>query len=145
MTIFTAMLILVLSDSTASGRISSTRRSSWMENNAIPDSIIMNMTCRSLEPLMVEFNEPKFEIRSTGIALTSKKTTRILNTINPVAMVFTAMDTARPVRFIVVPQGAKIYWSCTYVKAPCVDKQEAREVINWNWLIQMTRKIDWLT
>ena len=56
-----------------------------MANNAIPDSVIMKMICRSLVPPVV----PK--VRSTEVALTSKNTLRILNTINPVARALTAM------------------------------------------------------
>ena len=68
----------------------STTRTSWMANNAIPDSIIMKMICRNLLSLL----EPKF--RSNEIGLTPVAL-RILNTIMPVARVFTAMDTAKPV------------------------------------------------
>ena len=61
-----------------------------MENNAIPDSIITNMICRHLLPLV----EPK--VRSTGVGLTPVAL-RILNTSMPVTRVFTAMDAAKPV------------------------------------------------
>ena len=73
-----------------------------MANNAIADSIITNMICRSLVPPV----EPK--VRSTEVALTSKNTLRILNTIKPVTKVFTAMDVAKLVVsnvFHVFPQA----------------------------------------
>ena len=74
-----------------------TNRTSWMVNNAIPDSIIMNMICRNLLPLV----EPKVcsaEVGITPVALT------ILNTIMPVIRAFTAMDVAKPVTNTVVGQ-----------------------------------------
>ena len=80
-----------------------TTRTSWMANNAIPDSIIMNMICRSLGP-PVELNEPN--VRSTEVALTSKNTLRILNTIKPVTRAFTTMDATKPVIISMFPQGA---------------------------------------
>ena len=86
-------------------RLLSTMRTSWMANNAIPDSIIMNMTCRSLEP-PVELNEPN--VCSTEVGLNSKNTLRILNTIKLVIRAFTAMDVAKPVRVIVFIQGATL-------------------------------------
>ena len=67
-----------------------TKRTSWMANNAIPDSIIINMICRNLLPSA----EPK--VRSTKVGLTPVAL-RILNTIMPVTKAFTAMDTAKPV------------------------------------------------
>ena len=76
------------------GRQENTTRTSWTANNAIPDSIIMNMICRSLLPLV----EPN--ILSTEVGLTSKNTLRILNTIKPVIMAFTAMDTVKLVIII---------------------------------------------
>ena len=71
-----------------------------MANNAIPDSIIMNMICRSFGP-PVELNDPN--VRSTEVTsglscLTSKNTVRILNTIKLVTRAFTTIDTAKPVR-----------------------------------------------
>ena len=83
--------------STGSGINASTTRTSWMENNAIPDSIIMNMICRNLLPSV----EPK--VRSTEVCLTPEAL-RILNTIMPVTRVFTAMDAAKPVISNVVCQ-----------------------------------------
>ena len=80
-----------------------TTRASWMASNAIPDSIIMNIICWSLGP-PVELNEPN--VRSTEVALTSKNTLRILNTIKPVARAFTTMDAVKPVRVTVSPQRA---------------------------------------
>ena len=60
-----------------------------MTSNVIPDSIIMNMICHNLVPPV----EPK--VCSTEVllvaALTSKNTLKILNTIKPVARLFTAM------------------------------------------------------
>jgi hypothetical protein len=91
-------------------RLKSTTRTSWMANNAIPDSIIMNITCRSLLP-PVELNDPN--VRSTEIGLNSKNTLRILNTIKPVTRAFTAMDVAKPVRVNVFIQGAGLEYSCS--------------------------------
>ena len=59
-------------------------------DDAIPDSIIMNMICRNLLPSA----EPK--IRSTEVGLTPVAL-RILNTIMPVIRAFTVMDAAKPV------------------------------------------------
>ena len=87
----------------ASGTLANTTRTSWMANNAIPDSIIINITCRSVVS-SVELNVPN--VRSTEVGLTPKNTLRILNTIKPVTKVFTAMDAAKPVRNNVNPQGA---------------------------------------
>ena len=67
-----------------------TNRTSWMVNNAIPDSIIMNMICRNLLPSV----EPK--VSSTEVGLTPVAL-RILNTIMAVIRAFTAMDAAKPV------------------------------------------------
>ena len=77
-----------------SSRQESTTRTSWMANNAIPDSIIMNMTDRSL--VLPVASEP-----SAG--LTSKNTFRILNTIKVVTRAFTAMDKAK----LVINNGSK--------------------------------------
>jgi hypothetical protein len=68
----------------------STNRTSWTANNAIPDSIIMNMICRNLLPSA----EPKVCSTEVGLNL---MTLRILNTIMPVTRVFTVMDAAKPV------------------------------------------------
>jgi hypothetical protein len=83
-------------------RLVSTTRTSWMANNAIPDSIIMNRICRSLEP-PVELNEPN--VRSTEVDLNSKNTLRIFKTIKQVIRAFTAMDVAKLVRVNVFSQG----------------------------------------
>ena len=92
-----------------------------MENNAIPDSIITNMICRSLVPPV----EPK--VRSTEVlVLTSKNTLRILNTIKPVTRAFTAMDAARLVVVIVSPYGVFENRTCTNVIAPINASQVAR-------------------
>ena len=72
-------------------RQESTTRTSWMANNAIPDSIITNMICRNLVPPV----EPK--VCSTEVGLTPKITLRILNTIKPVIRVLTTMEAAKPV------------------------------------------------
>ena len=73
------------------GIFASATRTNWMANNAIADSIIMNMICRNLLPPV----EPK--VRSIEVGLTPTVTLRILNTIMPVTRVFTAMDAAKPV------------------------------------------------
>ena len=78
-------------------RQESTTRTSWMANNAMPDSIIMNMICRSLVPPV----GPK--VLSTEVGLTSRNTLRILNTIKPVIRVFTAMDKVK----LVIITGSK--------------------------------------
>ena len=67
-----------------------------MTNNAVPDSIIMNMIRRILMPPI----EPK--VRSTEV-LTSA-TLRILNTIMPVTKAFTAKDAAKHVLNNVIGQ-----------------------------------------
>ena len=78
-----------------------------MANNAIPDSIIMNMICRSLGP-PVELNNSNVSSPEFEVALeTSKKTLRILNTIKPVTRGFTAMDKKKLVRVTVTPQATK--------------------------------------
>ena len=92
-----------------------TTRTRWMANNAIPDSIIMNMMCRSLVPA-VKLNEAN--VRSTGVAsissrLDSKNTLRILNTIKPVTRAFTAIDASKPVKIKVFPQWGVTGWSCS--------------------------------
>ena len=59
---------------------------------------------------------PKVKVRSTKAGLISKNTLKILNAIEPVTRVFTAIDRAIPVRTIVLPQTAsqvglgKCYW-----------------------------------
>ena len=57
-----------------------------MANNAIPDSIITNITWRNLVPPV------ESRARSTEVGLETLVTLSILNTIMPVAKVFTAMD-----------------------------------------------------
>ena len=86
-------------------RLVITTRTSWMANNAIPDSIIMNMICRCLV-CPVELNEP--HTCSTEVALTSQNTLRILNTIKPVIRAFTTMDAAKAVRVSGSPQRNKL-------------------------------------
>ena len=105
-------------------RLLITTRTSWMANNAIPDSIIMNMICRSLGP-PVELNEPN--ARSTEVALlTSKNTFRILNTIKPVTRAFTTMDATKPIRFSVGPHGGLKTSPFTIICEPLPATQIAR-------------------
>ena len=95
-----------------------------MANNAIPDSIIMNMICRSLGP-PVDLNEPN--VCWTEVALvTSKNTLRILNTIKPVIRAFTTVDAAKPVRASVSPQGAPKTPPSSIIIVPFVASQVAR-------------------
>ena len=103
-----------------------------MANNAIPDSTIMNMMCRSLiPPAKLELNEPN--VRSIEVALTSKNTLRILNTIKPVIRVFTAMDAAKAVRAVVTPQGSVINrpWSNNIAAFVTSQVTSNRGAINW--------------
>ena len=107
-----------------SSRLEIMTRTSWMANNAIPDSIIMNMICRSLGP-PVELNEPN--VRSTEVALlTSKNTMRILNTIKPVTRAFTTMDAVKAVRVSVFPQGIPKISPFSITYAPIGASQVAR-------------------
>ena len=101
------------------GTLKSTTRTSWMANNAIPDSTNTNMICWSLVPPV----EPK--VRSTEVALTSKNTLRILNTIKPVTRAFTVMDTARLVIVNVFPQEALENWPCANAVGPSGASQVA--------------------
>jgi hypothetical protein len=96
-------------DAVCADRLVSTTRTSWMANNAIPDSIIMNMICRSLlPPVELDVNEPN-DVRSTDmIGLNSKNTLSIFNTIRPVIRAFTTMDMAKPVRTNVYSQGVVV-------------------------------------
>ena len=125
----------------SSSRLVITRRTSWMANNAIPDSIIMNTIYRSLGP-PVDLNEPN--VWSTEVALTSKNTfkLRILNTIKPVTRAFTTMDEAKAVRTSVNPQGPVNGSPCLNVTAPSAASQVARSD-KLKSAYQM--KIDWLT
>ena len=106
------------------GRMESTTRTSWMANNAIPDSIMTNMTCRNLVPVV-----PK--TRSTEVllvaALTCKNTLRILNTIKPVIRAFTTMDTVKAVTVNAAPQIEVNIPPCTNVIAACDTSQETRD------------------
>ena len=77
-------------------------RTSWMANNAIPDSIIMNMICRNLLPPV------ELKVRSTEVPGIALVTLRILNTIMPVTRVFTAMDAANPVINTVFGQALEL-------------------------------------
>ena len=104
--------------------MASTTRTSWMANNAIPDSIIMNTTFRSLEP-SVEPNEPN--ARSTEVGLNSKNTLRIFNTIKPVVRAFTTIVVAKPASLNVFPQGAITRSrSCSAFVAPSAANHIAR-------------------
>ena len=108
-------------------RLVITTRTSWMANNAMPDSIIMNMIFRSLvPPVASELNEPNvrsIELVSGLSCLTSKNTVRILNTIKPVTRAFTTMDAAKLVRVSVFPQTNS---SSSNVIAPSDASQVAR-------------------
>ena len=74
------------------GIIASTTLTTWMANNAIADSIIMNMICRNLLPPV----EPKVRSTEVLVGLTPVMVTlSILNTIMPVTRVFTAMDAVK--------------------------------------------------
>ena len=110
----------------SSMRLEITTRISWMVNNATPDSIIMNMMCRSLVPPV----EPN--VRSTEVVLTSKNTLRILNTIKPVTRAFMAMDTAKHVRISLVAQrtlkdSPYSKWVASVNRKPSDAIQEARD------------------
>ena len=105
-------------------RLEITTRTSWMTNNAIPDSIIMNMICWSLG-FPVELNDPN--VSSTEVGLTSKNTLRILNTIKLVTRAFTTMDTIKLVRPSLFPQGAPKTSLFTIVVAPSDASQAARD------------------
>ena len=84
----------------------------------------MKTICWSLW-LPVELN--KSHVRSTEVlALTSKNTLRILNTIKPVTRAFTTMDAAKPVRISVSPQGATKLSSSSIIVAPNDASQVAR-------------------
>ena len=87
--------------SDCAGRRARTTRISWTTNNAVPDSIKTNMTCRRL--VLPLADDPK--LRSIEVALTSRNTMRILNTIKPVTKVFTVMESAKLVREIGIPHA----------------------------------------
>ena len=87
------------SSNTDAGINASTSRTSWMANNAIPDSIIMNMIFRNL----LTPAEPR--VRSTEVLGIAPMTLKILNAIMPVIKVFTAMDAAKPVIYNVFGQS----------------------------------------
>ena len=70
----------------------STSRANWIENNAMPDSISMNMMGRSLLPPV----QPR-----PYMGLTWRYTLKILNTIKPVTRTFTIKDMAREVAIII--------------------------------------------
>ena len=120
------------------GRMKNTRRISWMANNAMPDSIMTNMTCRSLLPPV------ESKVSSAKIGLTSKNTLRILKTIKPVTRAFTTMDAVRPVISITTPQWAIANSPCTNIDAPSCPSQVARGD-RLNSTYQMNLKIGWLT
>ena len=74
-------------------------RANWIENKAIPDSISMNMTRRSVFPPVK--------------ALTSRNTLKILKTINPVTRAFIIIDSVRPVRVRILLQAECVWPSTT--------------------------------
>ena len=121
------------------GRLESTTRTSWIANNAIPDSIITKMICRNLLPPV----EPK--VRSTLRPLISKNTLRILNTIKPVIRVFTAMDAAKPVRTTGSSQAVVEEWPCTSVVEPADASQVASRGDKLKSVYQMEMDSSWLT
>ena len=77
------------------------------------------MTCRSFLPPV----KPK--VRSTDVVLTPENTLKILNMIKPVTKVFTAMDRAKLVIVIVIPQELSKVASWTNVAGLSVDSQVA--------------------
>ena len=94
-----------------------------MANNAMPDSIIMNMMCRNLRP-PVELNEPNVMVCSNE-ASKNTVTVRILNTIKPVTRALTTMDAAKPVVDSTSPQTA-VKDSESFINAPSAASQVAR-------------------
>ena len=102
-----------------------------MANNAIPDSIIMNMTCRSLSPPV----EPK--VRSIEVLGVARVTLWILNTIMPVIRVFTAMDAANAVMNRMFVQLMTALSSLVY---PGIDTSQVARGDKLKWAYQM--KID---
>ena len=84
--------------------VATTSRVNWIENNAIPDSISMMIT---------DINVVFPSVRSSEVvALTSRNTLKILNTINPVTRAFTIMDMTSPVTTNVSPHTAVTTWPC---------------------------------
>ena len=137
MTKLKAMSTLIL-DSSLSGKLVSTTRTSWMANNTMPDSIITNMICRSLvPPVDSELNEPN--VCSTKVAFTSKNTVRILNTIKLVTRAFTTMDAAKDVKINLVPQGVVHVVTCTTVTGASDTSQVTRG--NFESACQLEMKI----
>ena len=92
-----------------------------MANNAMPDSIIMNMMCRNLEP-RVGLNEPNV---CSNEASKNTVTMRILNTIKPVTRALTTMDAAKPVVDSTSPQIA-VKDAESFINAPSAASQVAR-------------------
>ena len=103
------------------GQLYITKRASWTASNVIPDSINMNMTRRSLVPPVV----PKVRSIEVVVALTSKNTLRILNTIKPVTRAFTAMERAKLVIASVFPQSTISKKPSENVSAPSVARKVA--------------------
>lgn len=66
-------------------------RANWMVNNAMPDSIMMNMIDQSFVPPVM----PKEFSSEVVINLTSWNTLKILNTIKHITRAFTLIDMAR--------------------------------------------------
>ena len=76
----------------------STNLTTWVTSNAIPDSIIMNMICRTLLPPV----EPKVCSNEVVVGI-ARVTLKILNTIMLVIRAFTAMEAAKAVESNVFP------------------------------------------
>ena len=68
-----------------------TTRANWMENKAMPDSIMTNMIYESFLPPAT----PKVFSSKVVVALTSRNTLKILNTIKPVTRAFKVVDMTR--------------------------------------------------
>ena len=119
-------------------RLQITTRTSWMANNAIPDSIITNMICRSLGA-PVELNEPNGRSTDSKNTLTG----RILNTIKPVTSAFTTMDAAKLVRTIMFPLSGVKTWPFFILINPSAPASQVAISDKLKSAYQM--KIDWLT
>jgi hypothetical protein len=106
--------------------ITSVMLASWTASNAIPDSIIMNMTCLRLVPPV-----PKVRSNEVVTVLISKNTLRILNTIKPVTMVFTAMDRTKLVGingFSGIPAAKPKYTDSPWKNVNPFGPSDAREI-----------------
>ena len=117
-----------------------------MTNNVIPDSIITNIICRSLAPPPDdELNEPRLGDSSAEVALTSKNTLRILNTIKPVTRAFTAMDTPKLATVTGSPQGAFEVWPWLLNVIAASEPNQVARVDNLKSKLAYQKKKDWLT